>query len=485
MNILNLTPATPDVCKQTEQLFCSTRTELLVKHPLSGSMALRLEPVFIDDKRMPTSCTDGTYLAIDVSFFKRLSPAERMILIAHNVWHCALRHPERQGTRANDPFDYAADLEVDLVLQKDRFPVTVLPHKREWESLALEQVCERLPEKIKRGFSWDIHLRKEQHFAGTTADFPEPEPENEKENQKNKGRKNPPEQKNTGEAEQKDPAEEEKSLKEEISQLPDRSTDPEESRLSAESGDDEESGKLPEQKRKAAQRQSVDTAEVAGVLQNSWEKILSECAAKCRERGTMPKDCDKFISPGKPQMNWKRLLSDFITQSIQRTRSWLPPNRRHVYKKLYLPGSIKNPDIDLVVAVDTSGSTQYALPRFLDELCGIVLSFGSYHITLLCCDAAISSAAEYSPDEAPFDIDKDFNFSGGGGTDLRPPFDYVRKELKTPPQCMLYFTDGCGPAPEKPPEYPVLWCLTPDGQAPADWGYSIQIDGISEEVCDE
>lgn len=85
MNILNLTPAAPDVCKQTEQLFCRTRTELLVKHPLSGSMALRLEPVFTDDKRMPTSCTDGTYLAIDVSFFKRLSPAERMILIAHNV----------------------------------------------------------------------------------------------------------------------------------------------------------------------------------------------------------------------------------------------------------------------------------------------------------------------------------------------------------------------------------------------------------------
>ena len=50
---------------------------------------------------------------------------------------------------------------------------------------------------------------------------------------------------------------------------------------------------------------------------------------------------------------------------------------------------------------------------------------------------------------------------------------------------MLYFTDGCGPAPEKPPEYPVLWCLTPGGQAPADWGNSIQIDGISEEVCDE
>ena len=70
-------------------------------------------------------------------------------------------------------------------------------------------------------------------------------------------------------------------------------------------------------------------------------------AAKCRERGTMPKDCDKFISPGKPQMNWKRLLSDFITQSIQRSRSWLPPNRRHVYKKLYLPGSIKNPDIEI------------------------------------------------------------------------------------------------------------------------------------------
>ena len=335
-----------------------------------------------------------------------------------------------------------------------------------------------------RDFFWDVHLRKEQRFTGTADDFPEPEKKKEK--QKNKDGKTSPEQKNTGKAEQKDPAEEEKALEEEISRLPDRSNSPETSRPSAESGDDEENGMLQaEQKSKAAQRQSVDTAEVAGALQNSWEKILSECAAKCRERGTMPKDFDKFITPGKPQMNWKRLLSDFITQSIQRTRSWLPPNRRHVYKKLYLPGSIRNPDIDLVVAVDTSGSTQDALPRFLDELCGIVLSFGSYHITLLCCDDAITSAAEYSPDETPFDTGKEFNFPGGGGTDLRPPFDYVDQKLKTPPQCMLYFTDGCGPAPKKPPEYPVLWCLTPGGQAPADWGNSIQIDGISEEVCNE
>ena len=39
MNILNLTPATPDVCKQTEQLFCSTRTELLFIASMSASAA--------------------------------------------------------------------------------------------------------------------------------------------------------------------------------------------------------------------------------------------------------------------------------------------------------------------------------------------------------------------------------------------------------------------------------------------------------------
>ena len=65
---------------------------------------------------------------------------------------------------------------------------------------------------------------------------------------------------------------------------------------------------------------------------------------------------------------------------------------------------------------------------------------------------------------------------GRGGTDLRPPFaaDLLRKHR---PNLVLYFTDGCGPAPENPPRMPVIWVLTDSGQMPCKWGRKVRMNG--------
>ena len=39
----------------------------------------------------------------------------------------------------------------------------------------------------------------------------------------------------------------------------------------------------------------------------------------------------------------------------------------------------------------------------------------------------------------------------------------------------VLITDGCGPAPENPPPYPVLWILTGDGEKPAPWGWDLRL----------
>jgi predicted metal-dependent peptidase len=61
---------------------------------------------------------------------------------------------------------------------------------------------------------------------------------------------------------------------------------------------------------------------------------------------------------------------------------------------------------------------------------------------------------------------------GRGGTDLRPPFDQ-RLLAKVKPDVIICFTDGCGPAPDRPPRVPVIWCLTLGGRKPTDWGREV------------
>lgn len=64
---------------------------------------------------------------------------------------------------------------------------------------------------------------------------------------------------------------------------------------------------------------------------------------------------------------------------------------------------------------------------------------------------------------------------GHGGTDFRPPFDYAAEHPELEPSCLIYITDGCGPAPDRPPPYPVLWVLTADGEKPAPWGMELRL----------
>ena len=478
MAIRDYKPADPESAKTVGELFGNARKELLVKHPFSGSMALHLTPYFTADPAMPTSCTDGASIAVDADFFKRLSDEDRMVVIAHNVWHCALLHWDRQQQIGNDVFDYAADLEIDLLLQKDHFNFTVLPHDAEWESLSLEQVCELLPAKINRKLFWDMHLRKESRIGGTSSQFPEAE----------KGKKN-----NEEESESNSDSD---SEKEETSEQPSAGKEKDDAGSGGEaesaangnagSGGEAESAENGNagsgDNNSNGQGDELNAASAMPAMDSeAWKKIRQDCAGKCKGRGTLPADMENlFLAGEKSTQNWKEILRDCISMCISHSRTWIPPNRRHVYRKLYLPGTTREAELEIVIAIDTSGSTGMFLQQFLDELSAIFRSFGEYHVTIINCDADISSVKEYSSEDGE-EFTSEYKFSGGGGTDLRPPFQYVNDELETPPQCLLYFTDGLGPAPEEAPAYPVLWCLTPDGEVPANWGCPVFIGETEDE----
>lgn len=476
MAIRDYKPAGPESAKVSGELFSNARKELLVKHPFSGSMALHLTPYFTADPAMPTSCTDGASIAVDADFFKRLSDEERMVVIAHNVWHCALLHWDRQQQIGNDVFDYAADLEIDLLLQKDHFKFTVLPHDGGWESLSLEQVCELLPAKINRKLFWDMHLRKDSRIGGTSSQFPEAE----KEKKKNEGKSGS--NSDTEKGKTSKPSSSGKGKKDAGSGGKAKSDEKDNAESGGKAKSDEKGNAGSAENHSSGQDSELNAASAMPVMDSeAWKKIRQDCASKCKERGTLPADMENlFLAGEKSTQNWKEILRDYISMCISHSRTWIPPNRRHVYRKLYLPGTSRQAEIELVIAIDTSGSTFMYLQQFLDELSAIFRSFGEYHVTIINCDAEISSVKEYSSEDGE-EFTSEYKFSGGGGTDLCPPFQYVKDELETQPQCLLYFTDGFGPAPQEAPPYPVLWCLTPDGEVPAKWGCPVVIGETENE----
>lgn len=117
---------------------------------------------------------------------------------------------------------------------------------------------------------------------------------------------------------------------------------------------------------------------------------------------------------------------------------------------------------DFVIVVDTSMSCSGELiKRFLEETYSILSEGESYfrkiNIHIIQCDDQIQKDSIITNQEEMREYMKNFTIIGQGGTDFRPPFEYVNQLLKQGKfkrlRGLLYFTDGYGIYPVKKPIY--------------------------------
>ena len=215
-------------------------------------------------------------------------------------------------------------------------------------------------------------------------------------------------------------------------------------------------------------------------VSDDWKDHLKNAVQQEKRKGgkgigNLPGNVEDLIEEDRTAaVDWKHVLLDYVTQIFGGERQWLPPARRYVWKKLYLPSRARKKTIEIVLAVDTSGSTTEDLPDFLAELRGMANAFGEYKLTIIQCDMTIHSVKEYS-NEDPLP-EEGLRFCGFGGTSFLEPFKYVKNKMPEPPTIFIYLTDGFGEAPKKAPDYPVIWCLTGEGEKPAEWGLEVRID---------
>jgi predicted metal-dependent peptidase len=401
--------------KIAKEKMVKARSRLVLDHCFWGMLALKLK--MIPDESCETATTNGETLLYNPEYVNSLTSDELMGLEAHEVWHCALGHIWRMGSRdkmiANMAMDYVAN--DGLIEAGFTLPEGALIDPA-YKGMSFEDV-------------YDILMKKAQS---------QPKPKPGDQSGKQQGQSGG---KSGGKGDPK-----------------------------GDSKDQDSEG--------SEQDNYPDPGKCGGVYSPSSDKIeefkmdwkASVTQAIQVSQGKLPANLKKLldIEVLNPTLPWYILLRDFVERTARNDYNWSKPSRRYLAQDLIMPGLISEELPQIAVVVDSSGSTAAFQPQFATEA-SAVLSAYKTRISLIYCDAAIQSVEEYETEDLPLKIEA----IGYGGTDFRPPFEYIREKGLTP-ACVIYLTDLYGTFPEQEPEYPVMWVsVTPDKQAP--WGETVPI----------
>lgn len=164
-------------------------------------------------------------------------------------------------------------------------------------------------------------------------------------------------------------------------------------------------------------------------------------AAAGSEAGKLPAGVKRLLDDiTDPKMPWRDLIQTNLTSLIKSDYSFSRPNRRGWHMDAIMPGSIPGEEIDVVVALDMSGSiSDKQAQMFLGEVSGMMQMFDGYKIHVFCFDTSVHNPQSYSSDN--LDTMSDYEPKGGGGTDFTSIFDYL-KERGEDTKRLIVFTDG-------------------------------------------
>ena len=208
--------------------------------------------------------------------------------------------------------------------------------------------------------------------------------------------------------------------------------------------------------------QAVRAKEFPSAEERKRLRISITKGMESKLRGVAPGLFDSEIKQARGgNVPWRALVARFFTGFRQDDYRMLPPNKKHLWRGIYLP-SIGTPGPShIAVAVDTSGSMS-------DEVLGEILgeidklrSVTNCRLTLIQCDAQVQKVEDFeATDETQFER---YQFYGRGGTAFEPVFDWIAQKATQSffqLDALIYLTDGFGSFPPKPPSYPLLWIMT-------------------------
>ena len=190
-------------------------------------------------------------------------------------------------------------------------------------------------------------------------------------------------------------------------------------------------------------RPRYSSEELRSIRDEVREAVMG--AAQAAGAGNTPAMIQRMIKElTEPKMNWREILQQQIQSVIKDDFTWMRPNKKAWHISAVLPGTNLRDTIDIVIALDMSGSIGDEQARdFLSEIKGIMQQYQDFKIKVFCFDTKVYNEADYDG----YTIDEFDNYQpmGGGGTDFDVNWEYM-KEHDIVPKKFIMFTDGypCG-----------------------------------------
>lgn len=212
------------------------------------------------------------------------------------------------------------------------------------------------------------------------------------------------------------------------------------------------------------------SAEERARVRDEIKEALLSAAQATSDAGQIPAGIRRMIKEiTEPKMNWRELLRMQLESTIKNDWSWLKPSRRGWHVDAVMPGMKNDQLIDIVVAIDASGSISEGMLRaFLGEVQNIMDSFPAFRIHIITFDTEIYNPVDYNSDN--LDDICDYEISGGGGTDFTAIYHYLKNQ-EIEPMRLVVFTDGypCGSWGD--PDYTdTVWILHGTTTIVPPWG---------------
>lgn len=405
-----------------ETKLTAARAWLIIDKPFLGALALRLPLVEGDPKWCRTTATDARSLYYNRDYIGSLSFEQTKFVLAHEALHCALSHFARREHRNRRRWDIACDLAINPTLVADGLtppPGALLLDG--FGDMTAEEIYPYIRENTKDE-THDQHLYDEEQWP---------------ESEGGSGRRPPERARN----------------------------EPQGGRGEAAAPDEAE----PRAESLARRPPPLAPTEREALAQQ-WRQRLAGAAQQAMQAGKFGGSVARLVEHLlQPQLPWRMLLAHYVTAMARNDYSFLRPSRRE--GPAILPG-LRSSHIELVVALDTSGSiSNDEMREFLSEANAIKGQVGA-RITLHACDERLAEDGPwlFEPWE---EVAPPAQFQGGGGTRFTPVFEWAARQDHRP-DLLVYFTDARGEFPNQEPPYPVLWLIK--GKAKVPWGQRIQLN---------
>ena len=404
---------------KTLNKLAAARTRLILDKPFLGALVLRMPMEMADPSWCETTTTDARKIYYNQEYINQLHTSETQFVLAKQALHCALSHFARRSHRIKHRWELACEYAVNPIL-------------------------------IEEGFTPPPGTLVEDSFIGMSAEEiyrcldDKDDGEMDSDNQEEEGDQESQDPTDNGDGGQSEPPQDENK------DTPDKEKD------SGQNGS-------PEPKPLTQAEQDNLTLQ--------WQQRLAGAAQQAKQAGKLSESLARMVEfMLQPKLPWRVLLAKYMTYNARDDYNYSRPSSRRGDPSIF--PSLRSSQVDIVVALDVSGSIENdELDEFMSEVDAIKGQLRA-RISLLICDDKLAEGSPWvfeSWDE--FTLPK--TFSGGGGTDFRPVFEWINQQDQSP-QLLVYFTDCNGRFPDITPHYSVIWLVK--GNASVPFGQRIQLN---------